>query len=180
MNRYFDMTTYAQKYLGPVIDKFDLRVEPKGGDLTWLLNNDCLIQLQNIDNDYVRFEFCSPSKPEELWEFAEYLDCQFEGRGMQLRPLPPRNYDAEAKFIFMLEKYNELLLEGYFDIPLSGDFTWGPRYLALQLETRRLSIARGRLERQGHPEADSILVKELAGDLTWMQDVKRILAEQGS
>jgi hypothetical protein len=180
MSKYFDMTSYAQKYMAQAIAKAGLTVTSKGGDMVWLQNDDCQIQLQNIDNDYVRFEFCSPSKPEELWEFADYLDCQFEGRGMQLRPLPPRDFDAESKFVFMLEKYNELLLGGYFDIPLSGDFTWAPKYLAHQAEYRRLGIERGKLGRQGHPEAEAILDKKLAGDPTWMDDVRRILAEQGS
>lgn len=178
MNRYFDMASYAQKYMAPAIAKAGLQMTSKGGDMAWLQNGHCTIQLQNIDNDYVRFEFCDPQRPDELWEFADYLDCMYEGRGRILRPLPPRDIDREAQFIFMLEKYNELMLGGYFDLPLAGDFSWAPQYAAFQEEYKRLASARFALEEAGHPEAEAIWDKKHDGDPTWMDDVRRILAEQ--
>jgi hypothetical protein len=178
MNRNFDMASYAQKHMAPAIEKFGLTLVRRGGDVAWLQNVHCTIRLENVDNDYVRFEFHRADNLEEIWEFADFLDCMYEWRGMQLRPLPPDDFDNEGKFVFMLEKYNELIVAGYFDAPLVGDFSWGAKYKEAQAEYKRLSTERFRLEEKGHPEAKAIQKKRLNGDPTWMDDVKRILAAQ--
>jgi hypothetical protein len=173
------MASYAQKYMEPSIEKFGLTLVREGGDVAWLHNAHCTIRLENVDNDYVRFEFSRVDAPEECWEFADFLDCMYEGRGMELRPLPPKDFESEAKFVFMLEKYNALILEGYFDAPLAGDFSWIPKYIAAQAEYKRLASARYDLEESGHPEAVAILHKKIKGDPSWMDDVRRILGTRG-
>lgn len=178
MNRFFDMTTYAEKFLADAVQKLAFSVTRKGGDFALLQNGHCIIHLQNIDNDYVRFEFASSLVPDKLWEFADYLDCVTNGKAWTLRPLPPDDLGPEGKFVFMLQKYNELMIGGYFDAPSSGDFSWIPDLIAREELFKSLSSKLFALRQGGHPEAKAINFKKLDGDPTWMDDVRRILAEQ--
>jgi hypothetical protein len=128
----------------------------------------------------VRFEFWSPTNEGAVFEFSDYLDCAYSMRSSELRPLPPKDIPSEEKFVQMLKTYDKLLCEGYFQAPLSGDFSWAPSYQAMLEEVEHLSLVRYRLQKAGHPEAKAILHKKLNGDGTWMDDVRRILAEQES
>jgi hypothetical protein len=172
------MVSYTAQYMADCIAKCGLELHGKPGGDALLVNGRCTIRFGNVDNDFVSFQFWNPANEVEIYSFANYLDCAYDHRGLELSPNMPRDIPAEEQFVGCLKNYDRLLCEGYFDAPLSGDFSWVPAYHAMLAEEERLSIARLDLEDAGHPEAEAILKKEIAGDPTWMDDVRRILAEQ--
>jgi hypothetical protein len=178
MNTWCDMVSFTAQFMATSIERKDLDLSGVPGEVAWLKRAGCTVRLTNIDNDYVRFEFWSPTNEAQVFEFLDYLNCVYELRGRELRPLPPKELNPEEKFEAMLKTYDKLLCEGYFDVPLAGDFGWVPSYHAMLSEMKKLSLVRLDLEDAGHPEAEAILLKEIRSDYSWMDDVRRILAEQ--
>ena len=180
MDTYFNLESYIQSRMADAIAKHGLVLGKGNGGLATLSNAHVVAEFENIDNNYVRFNFFQPAQPEIKFEFAEFLDACFDERSKELRPLPPKEWENERQLNFMLDNYNSLILEGYFSKPISGDYSWLQKYLDLKEENDRLSKARANLRRANHPEAKAIFAKRMDGDPTWKDDVKRILAEQNS
>lgn len=178
MATWNDTLSYVAEFMAASIAKFGLILDGNPGEMAIVKSPGCTIRLANIDNVYVRFEFWNPANPEEVFTLHNYLNCAYNHRGLELSPNMPRDLPEEEQFTGCLRNYDRLLCEGYFDAPLSGDHSWVPRYHAMLQEITELSIARLDLQMAGHPEAISILDKELDGDPSWMDDVRRILAEQ--
>lgn len=179
MDTWCDMVSYTARYMAGSIAKLGLQLDDKPGEVAWLTNGKCTIRLSNIDNDYVRFEFWNPADETQVFMFSRYLNCLFDYRGLELSPNMPRTLPAEEQFVGYLVNYDRLLCEGYFQRPLDGDFSWVEAYHGMLAEETRLKLALGKIDDEGHPEADAIWRKKVSGNPAWMQDVRRILAEKG-
>lgn len=180
MNTQFHAGTYVERYLSASISHCRLAGPEGGGSRARLSNQNCVIELEIVDNDYVRFEFWRPDEPNTKWELAEYLNCRFMelGGAFKLRPKPKEELSNKEKVEWYLQRYDEVLVLGYFEAPLNGDYSWAEAYEHSKQEYRRLSSALLKLMDAGHPEGKRLFGKQLQGDRSWMAEVREILGEQ--
>ncbi len=179
-NTYFDLPSFVNRYMVEGIEKYKF-LQGKGyGDVLNLSNSHCIIELQNF-GEGVGFAFAAISDPETKFSLGEYLNAFVEGGRQKYWPKPPQGMDFQQKFINDLLAFNLVLTSETLAAPLAGDFSWVPKLAAFNEEFSRLSKELTRLEIvDEHPESDAIWNKKSDGDLTWMDDVRRILAEQES
>ena len=181
MDKLFHTATFVAEFMAAAIEHCRL-VGPEGsGLLATLANDHCVILLENVDNDYVRFEFHRPGTTTPKWELASYLNCRFmaQGGAFRLRPKPARELSHQEKFEWYLKRYDEVMVLGYLDAPLAGDYSWEEDYSAHDAEFRRLSSILTDLKESGHPEGKRLMWKMLDGDRSWMDEVRGLL-EQNS
>lgn len=151
-----------------------------GGAFASLSNEHCVIELENVDNDYIRFEFHRPGEKKPVWELADYLDCRFmeQGGSFKLRPKPPGDLSIKEQFEWYLQRFDELLVQGYLNAPLNGDYSWESDYKSAAEEYERLSIALAKLVDAKFEGADKLWRMLIRGDQSWMAEVRKILADQ--
>jgi hypothetical protein len=178
-NVFLSLSSYVREYMGECIQKYALVEGNAPGGVMTLGNAHCIIYLENIDSDYVRFDFASALAPEVQYSLTDFLDVAVEGGTFKHRPKPADDWDGEAQFKHYVT-YNALIVAGAMDAPLSGDFSWAPKVAAFLAEEERLNDQYQDLDEAEHPEAYSIWQKRKNYDLTWMDDVRRIVAEQES
>jgi hypothetical protein len=179
-NLFFSLGSYVREYMGECIQKYAL-VEGDGpGGVMTLSNAHCIISLEDIDENYVRFDFASTLAPDVQYSLPDFLDVAVEGGTFKHRPKPSDDWDSEAQFKHYVVTYNTLLLAGAMDAPLSGDFSWAPRVAEYLAEEKELGSRLLEIRKSQHPESSVIWRKRSNYDLTWMDDVRRILAEQES
>lgn len=177
-NTFFDLPSFVNRYMVEGIEKYQF-IQGKGsGDVLTLTNAYCIIELKNF-GEGVGFAFAAISDPETKFSLGEFLNAFVEGGRQKYWPKPPQGMDLEQKFINDLLAFNLVLTSEILALPLGGDFSWSPKLASFKEEFSRLSQALTRLEIiDEHPESDAIWKKKSDGDLTWMDDVRRILAEQ--
>ena len=179
-NTYFDLPSFVNRYMVESIEKCHFLQGKGHGDVLTRTNSHCIIYLQNF-GEGVGFAFAAIADPETEFSLSEYLDAFVEGGRQKYWPKPPQGMDNEQKFINDLLAFNLVLTSETLAMPLSGDFSWIPKLTAYNEEYSRLGQELTRLEViDEHPECDDIWRKNLNGDLTWMDDVRRILVEQES
>lgn len=179
-NVFFSLGSYAREYMASSIQKFGLVEGDAPGGLMTLSNANCIIFLENVENNYVGFDFASKAIPEVKFDLGFYLDAEVEGGSRKHCPHSPREWKDEAKFIYFLKAFDTLLMAGVLDAPLAGDFSWEPSFRGFVAEFKRLDSILTGFSRVKHPESRSIRQKRDLFDLTWMDDVRRILSEQES
>jgi hypothetical protein len=179
-NTYFDLPSFVNRYMAESIEKYHFDQEKGYGDVLLLSNPHCIIFLQNF-GEGVGFSFSSKELPDVKHHLTEYLDAMMEGGYYRYCPKAPEGLGMEESFVRMLRGYNGALMADALAAPLGGDFSWVEKLVAYNEERARLGQELTRLEViDEHPESDAIWHKKLNGDLTWMDDVRRILAEQES
>ncbi|MBK9451004.1 MAG: hypothetical protein IPN95_16675 [Bacteroidetes bacterium] len=179
-NTYFDLASFVNRYMVESIDKYHFLQGKGHGDILTLTNSHCIIYLQNF-GEGVGFSFAAISDPETEFSLSEYLDAFVQGGRQKYWPKPPQDIDLEQKLIDDMLAFNLVLTSEVLALPLAGDFSWSSKLTAYNEEYSRLGQELTRLEViDEHPECDAIWRKNLNGDLTWMDDVRRILAEQES
>ena len=167
--------------MGSAIAQCRLNGPEGSGYYATLSNALCVIELENVDNDYVRFEFHRPGEKEPKWELGDYLDYIYgaQGGAFKLRPKPPVDLGDREKFEWYLQRYDEVLVLGFLDAPLSGDYGWVGKYKEGADEYLRLSTALSKLAREGLDPDDRLMDMLLDGNLEWMDEVRGLL-EQNS
>lgn len=178
-NAFFDLPSFARKHLRSSIENFQL-IEGKldGGGVT-LSNQHCQIYLYNQD-DTVGFDFAPLDATPRKFDLRTFLDAIIEGGTAKHFPAWPRSTPREDKFRGCLDAFQTLVEAGAMDAPLAGDFSWISKYDEFAAEESRLIQALAKLPRSMGSETIPIYRKQLASDLSWMDDVRRILAEQES
>lgn len=179
MNVYFDLPSFARKHLKGCIDTFHLIEGKLGGERTTLSNQLCTIYLSNLE-DVVGFDFAPIDSPERKFDLRTFLNAIIAGGAARHFPAWPRNMPKEEKFRACLDAFAELVNAGAMDAPLSGDFSWSTKYDEFEAEHDRLENILAAFPMSKDSETIPIYQKRMAFDLTWMDDVKRFLAEQGS
>lgn len=179
MNTSFHTASFVSKFMPESIAHCRLDGPTGGGGLALLSNAHCEIILENIDDDYVRFEFRRPGEMKPVWELAAYLNCRFmaQGGAYKLRPKPPGGLSKQEKFEWYLQRFDEVLVLGYLDAPLNGDYTWADAYTAAAEEFENLSTALYRLRMAKHPEAERLYDMLTDGNRAWMAEVREILEQ---
>ena len=175
-NIFYDLPSFARKHLRSCIENFQL-IEGKldGGGVT-LSNQYCRIFLYNQE-DTVGFDFASMDATTRKFDLRTFLDAIIEGGAAKHFPVWPRNTPQEDKFRGCLDAFQKLVEAGAMNAPLSGDFSWILRYDEFASEEQRLDKVLATLPMSRDSETIPIYRKQLASDLTWMDDVRRILAE---
>jgi hypothetical protein len=86
--------------------------------------------------------------------------------------------DIQQMFTNDILAFNLVVTSEILALPLGGDFSWVPKLKAFNEEYERLDLELDNLLEINEAEYDPIWIKKRNGDPTWMDDVKRILAEQ--
>jgi hypothetical protein len=180
MNRnvFFSLRSFVMEYLGDSMKRYGLVAASGPNGTTTLSNAHCIIYLENIDNNYVRFDFASVAKPETQFSLPDYLNAVVEGGAAKHRPKPSRQLPEEEQFRHYLKSYATILEAGLLEAPLAGDFSWEPSFRAFRAEYERVQSLLVDLVEAKHPEAQSLLKKMYDYDISWMDDVERIIEKQ--
>jgi len=178
-NTYFDLASFVNRYMAESIERYQFHQEKGFGDILTLSNPKCIIYLQNF-GEGVGFSFASKELPDVKHHLTEYLDALMEGGYYRYCPKAPEGLGREESFVRMLRGYNGALMADALAAPLGGDFSWVEKLVAFNEECERLVGELHNLLDLENPEGDAIWEKRSNGDLTWMDDVRRILAEQES
>lgn len=179
-NTYLDLPSFARKYLADAISHHNLQEGHAGGGIFTLSSTHCIIYLENVESNFVGFDFASSQLPEVKYDLGFYLDSMVAGGSATHCPKPPREWNDEDKFVHYLKAFNSIILNGNLDMPLRGDFAWRNKYDAFVADYKHLASVLTNLSRGNLNGVMSMLQKRNAFDLTWMDDVRRILAEQES
>jgi hypothetical protein len=175
-DEFWSLESYVREYMRPSIQAFGLVAGAAPDGLMTLSNAHCIIYLELATNYYVGFSFASQSTPETRFSLGFYLDALVEGGCAKACPLPKRKWEVEAKFVHFLKSYDGLIIAGSLDAPLLGNFGWESNYRYFVEEYQRLASELSYLSASNHPEAISLLRKRMVFDLSWMDDVRRIVA----
>lgn len=179
LNTFFDLRSFANHYMAESIEKHHF-LQGKGyGDVLTLSNPHCIIYLQNF-GEGIGFKFAAIGDPEIKFSLSKYLDAFVEGGRQKYWPEPPQALEIEKQFIHTLQCFNVVLKSEILAAPLGGDFSWASRLKEFDDEYQRLANELNDLVYLEHPEGIALFEKRSNGDLTWMNDVTRILAEQES
>lgn len=179
LNISFDLPSFANHYMREGIEKYQF-IQGKGfGDVLTLSNANCIIYIQNF-GEGLGFSFAASGDPETQFSLSRYLDAFVEGGRGKYWPEPPQALEFEQQFIHSLKCFNVILTSEVLSPPLGGDFSWVSRLKAFEDEYRRLANELNDLVILEHSEGNALFEKRMNGDLTWMDDVRRILAEQES
>lgn len=178
-NTYFDLPSFVSRYMLEGIEKYHFLQGRRNGDVVTLTNPHCIIYLQNF-GEGIGFKFAAIADPETKFSLSKYLDAFVDGGRQKYCPEPPQGLDLEKQFVLVLQGYNAVLTSKALAVPLSGDFTWVPNLISFNVEYEMLEGHLFDLIDLEHPDGLALRKKWSIGDLTWMQDVKRILSEQGS
>jgi len=176
---HFGIEPYAPEILDKAIARYCLNFGTMPGGVTTLGNKHCTLLLSDVEGSVV-FKFSVESEPGITFSPFTFLRAIAVG-GVAAHPLnAPDSLEGEERIKAELCLINEMIESRVFDRPLSGDTEWIVRYREFEAEFGRLNSARFFPPIKGHPDENSIYEKKCKDDLTWMDDVRRILAEQES
>ncbi len=178
-NTHFDLPSFVNRYMLEGIEKYHFLQGRRNGDVVTLSNPHCIIYLQNF-GEGIGFKFAAIGDPETKFSLSKYLDAFVDGGKQGNCPEPPQELDLEQQFVYVLKGFNSVLISDKLAAPLDGDFSWVPKQKAFNEEYERLDLKLDDLLEIDESEYFPIWVKKDDGDPTWMDDVRRILAEQES
>ncbi len=179
-NIFYELPGRVQRHLDHAIKQLGLTAINVNSGKVWLENDVCRIELENYGENYVGFNFFDRRDPlQKKYLFGNFIDAEFGGMYLQWIPNSQTEWSDLETLTYYLDNYNRLLLQGCMDLPLSGDQSWKGRYDAYAQKYEEYSHFRAKLRRENHPEAMPIFVKMRSGDPTWMDDIERIMKEQG-
>jgi hypothetical protein len=174
-DEFWSLESYVREYMRPSIQAFGLVAGAAPDGLMTLSNAHCIIYLDRVGSEYVGFTFASQGSPETRFGLGLYLDAVVDGGAAVHCPFPEKELEVEAKFVHYLTSFDGLIVAGALDAPLLGDFGWAGNYRRFVDKYQRLATELSYLSAMEHPEAVALLRKRLAFDLSWMEDVRRIL-----
>lgn len=178
-NTSFDLPSFANRCMREGIEKYQF-LQGKGfGDVLTLSNPHCIIYIQNF-GEGLGFSFAASADPDTKFSLSMYLNAFVKGGRGKYWPEPSQALEFEQQFIHSLECFNVILTSAILSSPLSGDFSWVSRLKAFEDEYEMLADNLNDLVYLEHPEGNALFEKRMCGDLTWMDEVRRILAEQES
>ena len=175
-NSYVDIEALLQTEMAESIATKDLRLKDGKGDAYNLENAHVEFAFTNIENNYVRLWISSKSGEAKDLGIVYALYCLGAKEILTELMVLDESWSNEKKVIHYLKCYNKAIIEGFFDAAIAGDFAWKADYDELELEAKRLQRLYYKLSDQKHPEASAIWKKRSKGDMTWMDDVKRLTA----
>jgi hypothetical protein len=176
---HFGIEPYAPEILAEVIARYGLDFGTMHGGVTTLGNQHCTLLLSDVEGSVV-FKFSIEGATGTTYSPFTFLRAVVAG-GVAAHPLnAPDSVQGEERIKAELHLINKMIESGVFDVVLNGNKDWIPKYQQFEREYGRLNSARFFPPIKGHPEENSIYEKKNNDDLTWMDDVKRILAEQES
>ncbi len=176
----YDLPSFVGGYLQEAIQELGLSQGSGPGGAVTLYNENCILRITS-NGPGVTFSLANATDPSQSYDLGDYLDAMVEGGYFRYFPMQPQGTDGLILHQESFKGFNNVLTSGVLSAPLKGDFAWIAEVVAMEEEDTRLSDELTRLEEiDEHPESEAIWDKKLAGDPTWMDDVKRILAEQES
>lgn len=175
-DQFLSLESYVREYMRSSMQAFGLVAGDAPDGLLTLSNAHCIIYLEIAKVYCVGFTFASQRAPEARFNLGFYLDALVEGGSAKCCPPPQKKWEVEAKFVHFLKAYDGLILAGSLNAPLLGDFGWEADYNCFVDEYQRLASELSNLSASDHPEAMPLLRKRMAFDLSWMEDVRRIVA----
>lgn len=175
---HYGIEPYAD-ILADVVAKYGLKYGTGYGGVTTLSNPHCILFLNEVETT-VSFSFAIAVTPEKRYSVLDYL-MVIVPDGVRRFPLrAPTSVEGEERVVQEIKLIRDVLSSGVMDRLLQGDQSWVVRIEEFNAEYERLENQSYDLSREGHPEAATIRQKRRALDLTWMDDVRRILAGQES
>ena len=178
-NMHFGIKPYASEILAKEIDKYGLSFGTAYGGITTLYNGNCTLLLVDVEGAVV-LQFSVAGDEDTRYNPFTYLNALVPGGASQHPLIAFEKAPGEERIKIELDRIRQVLSSGAFDPVLHGEKEWISAYLSFEAEYERLDTLRYLPPLLGHPEEVAIRKKKGSYDLTWMDDVRRILAEQES
>ncbi|MFN8394214.1 MAG: hypothetical protein U0176_06005 [Bacteroidia bacterium] len=175
---HYGIEPYAD-ILAEVVAKHELVYGSAYGGITTLSNAHCILYLNEVETS-VTINFALASAPEKKYGVLDFL--------MAMVPDGARKYPlhvsdtviGEDRVKQELGLIRDVLASGVMDCVLKGDQSWIPMLEEFNAEYDRLYYILLDPPLDEHPEKPIIRRKQAEYDLSWMDDVKRLLAEAES
>ncbi len=175
---HYGIEPYAY-ILADMVAKHELQYGTANGGVTTLNNAYCILYF-NVVETSVGVKFAFSNAPEKQYGVLDFLLAIVPDGGRKYPLHVPDSVTGENRVKQEIGLIRDVLASGVMDAVLQGDKSWIPTFEMFSAEYDRLhDLSLGELL-EDHPEEDRIWLKQKAFDLTWMDDVRRILAEQES
>lgn len=173
---HFGIKPYASEILSDAIARFGLKFGTAYGGVTTLGNEHCTLLISDVEGS-LSIKFSMAISPEITYSPFTYLNALVPGGAVKYPLIASDCAPGEEKIKLELGMIGSAISSGAFDPVLIGERDWIPQYMSFEAEYERLDNLRFHPPIKGHPEETSIRKKVRNDDLTWMDDVRRILAE---
>lgn len=165
--------------LADVVAKYGLKYGKAFGGVTTLSNAHCILYLDEVETS-VMVSFAMATAPDKKFGVLDFLILMVPDGGRKYPLHVSYSIVGEERVKLEIGLFRDVLASGVLDAVLGGDESWIPSFEELGKEYDRLKSLTYSPPFTEHLERPQIRRKQREFDLTWMDDVRRILAEQES
>jgi hypothetical protein len=163
--------------IAPAIDRHSLAARRDAYNEAILENSICRVNFSGLYEDRVLCRFSSKKHGGgKDFDLSLYLYVRFGDWALELLPCPDDSWDDEKRVLHYLDGFNALLLDGWLQEPLEGDFSWVADYRRIEAEGHALLPMLDSIKTMDLAAWTAIRVKLAASDHSWMNDARDFIA----
>lgn len=159
--------------MAPAIERHALKARRIANNEATLENDVCRLHFSGLYEDRVlcRFSGKKRNSHKDL-DLSLYLYVRFGDWALELLPCPDGDWDNERRVLHYLDGFNALLLDGWLQEPLEGNFSWVADYRRIEDEACALLQHLGAIKAQYLALWTAIRSKLAASDHSWIADAR--------
>ena len=162
--------------MAPAIGRYGLKASRGPFNEAVLENAHARLHLSGLYQDRVLCRFSG--KRQRLggdFDLSFYLYVRFQDWALELLPRLEEDWSDERRVLHCLDGFNSLLLDGWLQEPLEGDFSWVADYRRAESEACALLQSLDTIKEMDCGAWAAIRAKIAASDHTWMNDAHGLI-----
>ncbi len=141
-----------------------------------LENANCRFIVCGHYEDRVHCRFSSRTlRGSKAFDLHLYMYVRFGEWASELLPKPDHEWSDEKRIAHLQDGYNSLLLDGWLQEPLGGNFTWAADYHKSEAEGFALASKLEAIKTNDKAAWDVIRGKLAVNDYSWIGDAKAVV-----
>ncbi len=159
--------------IAPAIERHALKRGRIAHNEATLENGLCRLQFSGLYEDRVLCRFSAKNqKGCKDFDLSLYLYVRFGDWALELLPCPDGDWDNEKRVLHYLDGFNALLLDGWLQEPLEGNFSWVADYRRMEAEACALLQSLEAIKAEDLTVWAAIRTKLAASDHSWIADAR--------
>ncbi len=162
--------------LATAIERHSLKASRAANNEATLENGLCRLHFSGLYEDRVLCRFSNKGRfGGKDFDLSLYLYVRFGDWALELLPCPDGDWDNERRVLHYLDGFNALLLDGWLQEPLEGNFSWIADYRRIEAEACALLQHLAAIKAQYLALWTAIRSKLAASDHTWIADAREFI-----